>query len=78
MAFIEEIPFAKATGPVREAYDSDLKTLGYVANYTKVFALRPEIRAAWGALIKAVRSTMDARCYELVTLAAAFQLRCSY
>jgi len=78
MAFIREIPPEGATGPVREAYDADMKTLGYIANYTKVFALRPEIRAAWGALIKAVRSTMEPRRYELVTLAAASQLRCSY
>jgi alkylhydroperoxidase/carboxymuconolactone decarboxylase family protein YurZ len=78
MAFIREIPPEEATGPVREAYDADIKTLGYIANYTKVFALRPEIRAAWGALIKAVRSAMEARRYELVTLAAASQLRCSY
>src|SRR4029077_5280317 len=48
MAFIREISPEEATGPVREAYDGDLKTLGYIANYTKVFALRPEIRAAWG------------------------------
>lgn len=78
MAFIREISPEEATGSVREAYDADLKALGYIANYTKVFALRPEIRAAWGALIKAVRSTMEARRYELVTLAAASQLRCSY
>jgi hypothetical protein len=78
MAFIREIPLEEATGPVREAYDGDLRALGYIANYTKVFALRPEIRAAWGALIKAVRSTMEPRRYELVTLAAAAQLRCSY
>ena len=78
MAFIREIPFEEATGQVREAYDVDLKALGYIANYTKVLALRPEIRVAWGALIKAVRSTMEPRRYELVTLAAASQLRCSY
>ena len=35
MAFIREIPPEEASGPVREAYDSDLKTLGYIANYTK-------------------------------------------
>jgi len=78
MAFIREIQPEEATGPVREAYDADIKTLGYIANYTKVFALRPQIRAAWGALINAVRSTMEPRPYELVTLAAASRLRCSY
>ena len=78
MAFIKEIPLAEASGELREAYESDLKTLGYVANYTKVFALRPNVRAAWGSLIAAIRSTMDQRRYELITVAAAAQLRCSY
>ena len=78
MSFIDEIPLEQAAGPVREAYDADLKTLGYVANYTKVFALRPQVRAAWGQLIQAIRSTMGQRRYELITLAAASQLRCSY
>ena len=78
MAFIREIPLEEASGPLREADESDLKTLGYIANYTKVFALRPEIRAAWGSLIRAVRATMEPRRYELITLAAASQLRCSY
>jgi len=78
MAFINEIPLEEATGELREAYESDLKTLGYVANYTKVLALRPKVWAAWGGLISAIRSTMDQRRYELITIAAAAQLRCSY
>ena len=77
MAFIKEIPLEEATGELREAYESDLKTLGYVANYTKVLALRPKVRAAWGGLVSAIRSTMDQRRYELI-IAAAAQLRCSY
>ena len=59
MAFIKEIPLEEATGELREAYESDLKTLGYVANYTKVLALRPKVRAARGGLISAIRSPMD-------------------
>ena len=78
MAFIKEVPLEEATGELREAYESDLKTLGYVANYTKVLALRPKVRAAWVSLISAIRSTMDQRRYELITVAAAAQLRCSY
>ncbi len=35
MSFIDGIPLEQATGAVREAYDADLKVLGYVANYTK-------------------------------------------
>jgi len=78
MAFIKEIPLEEAAGELREAYESDLKTLGYIANYTKVFALRPKVRAAWGGLIAAIRSSMDQRRYELITVAAAARLRCSY
>jgi len=78
MAFIKEIPLEEATGELKEAYESDLKALGYVANYTKVLALRPKVRVAWGSLISAIRSTMDPRRYELITVAAAAQLRCSY
>ena len=78
MAFIKEIPLDQASGELREAYEIDLKTLGYVANYTKVFALRPKVRAAWGSLIAAIRSSMDQRRYELITVAAAARLRCSY
>ena len=78
MAFIRQIPLEEATGELREAYESDLRALGYVANYTKVFGLRPKVRAAWGSLIAAIRSTMDQRRYELITVAAAMQLRCTY
>ena len=78
MAFIKEIPLEEATGELKEAYESDLKALGYVANYTKVLAIRPKVRAAWGSLIAAIRSTMDQRRYELITVAAAATLRCSY
>lgn len=78
MAFIKEIPLEEATGELREAYESDLQALGYVANYTKVFGLKPKVRAAWGSLIAAIRSSMDQRRYELITVAAAARLRCSY
>jgi hypothetical protein len=78
MAFIREIALEEATGEVREAYDNDLNTLGYVANYTRVFALRPAVRVAWVGLIGAIRSAMDPRRYELITLASASRLRCSY
>jgi AhpD family alkylhydroperoxidase len=78
MAYIREIQPDEATGEVRALYDRDRETLGYVANYTKVFAHRPEVYTAWGRFIGAIRSNMDKRRYELVTLAAASQLRSSY
>ena len=78
MAFIREIRPDEATPELRALYDRDRETLGYVANYTKVFAHRPEVYSAWARLIGAIRSNMDKRRYELVTLAAAGRLRSSY
>jgi uncharacterized peroxidase-related enzyme len=78
MAFIREIPPHEAAPDVRALYDRDRETLGYVANYTKVFAHRPEVYTAWARLIGAIRSGMDKRRYELITLAAAAHLRSTY
>ncbi len=78
MASIQTIPPAEATGKLRELYDDDLKSQGYVANYTQAMSLRPEVIAAWRTLISAIRSKMRLRRYELVTFAAASALRCTY
>ncbi len=63
---------------VAAAYDRDRDTLGYVANYTKVFAHRPDVLAAWQGLNASIKASMEARTYELATLAAALRLRSSY
>lgn len=60
------------------AYRRDRAALGYVANYTKVFARRPAVYEAWRALNAAVKESMDPRRYELATLAAARRLGSSY
>ncbi|RBY77083.1 peroxidase [Blastococcus sp. TF02-09] len=52
--------------------------LGYVANYTKVFARRPAVLEAWRGLNAAVKASMDPRRYELATVSAALRLRSSY
>jgi uncharacterized peroxidase-related enzyme len=78
VAFIATIPEAAASGPVAEMYDQDQGADGYVWNATKVFAHRPEVYAAWRRLVGAIKGTMDTRRYELVTVAAARQLRSSY
>ena len=59
-------------------YEADQRRLGYVANYTRVFALAPAVQAGWLQLASAVRDGMDARRYQLVTLAAARRLRSRY
>jgi uncharacterized peroxidase-related enzyme len=47
-------------------------------NYERAFEPRPDVYAAWGELLGAIKATMDLRRYELVTLAAARRLRSSY
>ena len=50
---------------------------GYIPNYAKAFSLRPEVLARWGQLQAEIRRPMDNRRFELVTYAAALELRIS-
>ena len=47
MTFIETATEATAAGTVDQLYAADVADQGYVANYTCVFALRPEVLAGW-------------------------------
>ena len=76
--FIQTIPEAEAEGKLREIYEGDLKSLGYVPNHAMVFSLRPEVLATWRALQGSIRKNLRLRRYELVTLAAAMALKCRY
>ena len=72
------MPDEDAIGDAGAAYERDRAALGYVANYTRVFATRPAVLAAWEELNGAIKASMDLRRYELATLAAALRLRSSY
>jgi uncharacterized peroxidase-related enzyme len=76
--FIETISEAKAEGKVREVYDGDLQTFGYVPNHARVFSLRPDVLEAWRGFQGSIRKNLRLRRYELVTLAAAKALNCRY
>ena len=78
MAFIHTIPFEGATGLLKEVYDKELKESGLVDNSVQAFSLRPAAYTAWENLRVSIRSNMDLRRYELVTIVAATKLRCSY
>jgi uncharacterized peroxidase-related enzyme len=78
VAFIETVPVDEATGEVRRMYEDTQTHLGYVPNYAKVFSHRPGVLDGWAALQKSIKSQMDLRRFELVTLAAARALRSSY
>jgi uncharacterized peroxidase-related enzyme len=78
MAFIKTVPAVQAEGKLLEIYQEDLKIKGYVANHTLAFSLRPEVYRAWLNLVGSIRSNMRLRRFELVTLAAAQALKCTY
>jgi uncharacterized peroxidase-related enzyme len=78
MTFIETATEDTAAGTVAQLYAADVADQGYVANYTRVFALRPEVLAGWAQLNGAIKHGMDLRLYELATLAAARALRSTY
>ena len=78
MSWIRTPPEDGAAGEVAAAYTRDRETLGYVANYTRVFANRPAVLEGWRALNGGIKASMDPRRYELATVAAALRLRSSY
>ena len=78
MTFIETATGDSVAAPVARMFAEDIGDRGDVANWTRVFALRPEVHAGWDELASAIRSGMDLRRYELVTFAAACALRSTY
>ena len=78
LMFIQTTPEAEAAGKLREIYQGDRKSLGYVPNHAMVFSLRPEVLEAWRAFQGSIRRNLQLRRYELVTLAAAKALNCRY
>ena len=78
LMFIQTVSEAEAEGKLRELYEGDRKSMGYVPNHARVFSLRPEVLEAWRAFQGSIRKNMRLRRYELVTLAAAMALKCRY
>lgn len=75
MSFIDTIALDNAEGAVLEMYEHQQKHWGYVPNYVKSFSHRPEVMARWGRLLAEIRRPLDTRTFELVTFAAAHELR---
>ncbi|HEX6260208.1 MAG TPA: hypothetical protein VFZ51_06110, partial [Woeseiaceae bacterium] len=75
MAFIKTIAPADAEGDVRAMYERQQSSWGFVPNYAKVFCHRPEVLARWARLLAELKRPMDARRFELITFAAAHELR---
>lgn len=76
--FIEVPDESTADGEVAEWYEQQRASWGYLPNYAKAFATRPDVARAWNDLNGAVRNHMDRRRYELATIAAARVYRSTY
>ena len=77
MAFIHT-PDASANDKTASMYAAAEANYGYLPNMYRAFGHRPEVMEHWGALLSSIRSHMTLRRYELVTLAAAKELKSSY
>ena len=78
MTLIETVAEDAADDAVAVLYAGARESMGFVPNSLSAFSLRPEVYAAWEQLKSAIAGGMDARRYELATLAAARTLRSSY
>ncbi len=78
MPFIETSTDEPAGEKTAEMFTRAVRSFGYLPNMVKVFGDRPAVMDAWNALLESIKSNMDLRRYELVTIAAAKQLRSSY
>jgi len=78
MAFVEFIAPDQASQEARQMYDRQADFFGYLPNYATVFGLRPEIMSLWAHLQSGIKAHMPLRRFELITLAAAHELRSSY
>ena len=75
MSFIDTIPPEVAGGEVREMYERQRASWGYLPNYARTFSLRPGVLARWAQLLSEIRRPMSDRCFELVTTVAAYDYR---
>jgi uncharacterized peroxidase-related enzyme len=75
MLFINTTPPREAKGDVLEMYERQQSAWGFVPNYAKAFSHRPEVMARWGKLLAEIRRPMSPRRFELVTFAAAVEIR---
>lgn len=75
MSFLQAAEHSPAT---EHMFEVDTKAMGYLPNYTQLFAHNPAVYDAWHQLNGSVKAGMDLRRYELATLAAARALKSSY
>ena len=75
MSYIETVPVNESEGAVREMYERQQESWGYVPNYAKSFSHRPAVMERWGKLLAEIKRPMDIRMFEMITFAAAHELK---
>lgn len=77
MPFIDA-PDAAASEQTAKLYAEAEANYGYVPNMVKAFGYRPDVMKNWSTLLSSIKANMDLRRYELVTMAAAKEMKSSY
>ena len=77
MPFIDT-PDASATEQTAKLYADAEASYGYLPNMVRAFGHRPDVMENWSALLSSIKANMDLRRYELVTMAAAKEMKSSY
>jgi uncharacterized peroxidase-related enzyme len=78
MTYINTVTESDPGSKTAQMYARAQAGYGYLPNMVKAFSHRPEVMEAWNGLLASIKSGMDLRRYELVTMAAAKELRSSY
>jgi len=76
--FIDVPDESAVSDDVSRWYEMQRAGWGYLPNYARAFATRPDVAEAWAALSNAVGKGMERRRYELATIATARALRATY
>ena len=77
MPFIRTIPPTEATGELRQLYESGQAVGAPRVRVIEAWSLRPDVLAAWNALIATISSHLDLRRFELVTVVVSSRAKCS-
>jgi len=78
MTFIQPVPEDQAKGDTAAIYARNRDAAGNIPNLVKAFSHRPDVMDGFDHLLGCIKTHMDMRRYELVTLAAAKELTSSY
>lgn len=78
MSFLTRAEEPELPAATAQMYAQERDRVGYLPEYAATFGARPEVYTAWRQLITTIAGAIPARRFELVTFAAARELRSTY